>query len=227
MGVLICILSVIIGTTCGLVIKRYFHRGISSNILYDTFGYGSLAIGIININKAQTLTVIILSIILGTCIGNLINIEDTIIKYSLKVLNRIHNIKIDKNDLSLIIMIFCFSGSGIFGALSEGMAGNSEILIAKSIMDIFTAFIFAISLGSILYLIIIPESFILVILLIIGKLVAPILTYEMIQDFMAVGGLVTLIIGLKILKIRSTKILNLIPSLIIVFPLSWFINLLP
>lgn len=46
-----------------------------------------------------------------------------------------------------IIVLFCASGTGIFGAMNEGMTGDPSILIAKSFLDFFTAMIFACSLG--------------------------------------------------------------------------------
>ena len=46
-----------------------------------------------------------------------------------------------------IVVLFSFSGTGIFGAMNEGMSGNFDILIVKSFLDFFTAMIFATSLG--------------------------------------------------------------------------------
>ncbi len=45
-------------------------------------------------------------------------------------------------------MLFCFSGVGIMGALTEGMTGDATLLLVKAIMDLFTALVFAISLGA-------------------------------------------------------------------------------
>jgi uncharacterized membrane protein YqgA involved in biofilm formation len=46
-----------------------------------------------------------------------------------------------------IIVLFCASGTGIFGAMREGMTGDASILIAKAFLDFFTATIFACTLG--------------------------------------------------------------------------------
>ena len=42
-----------------------------------------------------------------------------------------------------IIVLFCASGTGVFGAMREGMTGDASILIAKAFLDFFTATIFA------------------------------------------------------------------------------------
>lgn len=44
-------------------------------------------------------------------------------------------------------VLFCASGTGIYGSLDEGMSGDITILVSKSILDFFTATIFAASLG--------------------------------------------------------------------------------
>ncbi len=46
-----------------------------------------------------------------------------------------------------IIVLFCASGTGVFGAMREGMTGDASILIAKAFLDFFTATIFACTLG--------------------------------------------------------------------------------
>lgn len=38
-----------------------------------------------------------------------------------------------------IIILFCASGTGIFGSMQEGMTGDPSILIAKAFLDFFTA----------------------------------------------------------------------------------------
>ena len=49
--------------------------------------------------------------------------------------------------LVTIIVLFCASGTGIYGALDSGMSGDHTILISKSILDFFTAMIFGGTLG--------------------------------------------------------------------------------
>lgn len=50
------------------------------------------------------------------------------------------------NTLVTIIVLFCASGTGIYGSIVSGMSGDHSVLISKSILDLFTAAIFACSL---------------------------------------------------------------------------------
>ena len=43
--------------------------------------------------------------------------------------------------LVTVIVLFCASGTGIYGSIVSGMTGDNSILIAKSVLDLFTAMI--------------------------------------------------------------------------------------
>ena len=47
------------------------------------------------------------------------------------------------------IVLFCSSGTGIYGCLDAGMTGNATVLLSKSILDFFTAMVFACNLGAV------------------------------------------------------------------------------
>jgi len=47
----------------------------------------------------------------------------------------------------------------------------------------------------------------------------------MFNDFIAVGGLMTFILGLNIAKIKSISAVNLLPALLIVWPASYAFSL--
>lgn len=43
----------------------------------------------------------------------------------------------------------------------------------------------------------------------------------MLQDFVAVGGLLTLVLGLSIAQIKHISAVNLLPALVLIWPSSW------
>lgn len=126
-----------------------------------------------------------------------------------------------------MIILFCFSGTGIFGSINSGISGDHTILIAKSIMDFFTAIIFGAITGYLVSAIAIPHIILNMFLFFFGSLLFPLLTDSMVQDFKAVGGIITFAVGLKISKVRHYQVLNMVPALILVFLFSKLWNLLP
>jgi len=59
--------------------------------------------------------------------------------------------------LVTVIVLFCFGGTGIYASLDSGMTGDHSVLIAKSILDFFTAAIFACNIGYVVSLVAIPQ----------------------------------------------------------------------
>ena len=119
------------------------------------------------------------------------------------------------------MVLFCASGTGIYGSIVSGMSGDHSILIAKSILDIFTAMIFACSLGLVTSLIAVPQAVIFLILFFCARLIFPLTTPAMVNDFKACGGLIMLATGFRIAKIRDFPIADMIPAMILVWPLSY------
>ena len=119
-----------------------------------------------------------------------------------------------------IIVLFCASGTGIFGAIHEGMTGDPNILIAKSFLDFFTAIIFACSLGIAVSAICVPMLAIQLTLAACAALILPLTTPAMMADFSAVGGLLLLATGLRICGIKMFAVVNMLPALLLAMPLS-------
>lgn len=120
-----------------------------------------------------------------------------------------------------VAVLFCCSGTGWYGVLNEGFTGDSSILVTKAILDFFTAIIFAAVLGRLVSYIAAPQLLIYIILFSISRLVVPFVTDTMIADFSAVGGIVELATGMRIAGIKKdTKVINIIPAMILIFPIS-------
>ncbi|RAZ63923.1 hypothetical protein DK853_44520, partial [Klebsiella oxytoca] len=74
-------------------------------------------------------------------------------------------------------------GTGIYGCLDAGMTGDNTILLSKAILDLFTAMVFACSLGAVVSLVAVPQLVIFMLLFYGAKLILPLTTPDMIADF--------------------------------------------
>lgn len=220
-GVLVNVLSVGIGALLGSVIGGFVSERIKAN-LPTVFAYCALAIGINSVIKVVHLPVVILSIVIGFVVGEILHLETLCERCfssaSKKILPK--GASLDMELFITAVALFCASGLGIFGALSEGMSGEASILFSKSILDFFTAIVFAISLGAITAIIAVPQLAILLFVFFIARAVSLLITPEMMADFTATGGLLTIATAFRMGRIKTLPIINLIPALIIVFPLS-------
>lgn len=124
--------------------------------------------------------------------------------------------------LVTIIVLFCASGTGIYGSLDSGISGDHTILISKSILDFFTAMIFACNLGMAVPFIAIPQVMIFLVIFALAKVIYPLTTPEMIADFKACGGFLLIATGFRMAKIKEFPVADMIPAMVIVMPVSWF-----
>ena len=123
--------------------------------------------------------------------------------------------------LTTVIVLFCASGTGIYGAIVSGMTGDHSILIAKSMLDLFTALIFACILGGVVSVIAVPQFIIFFILFLCAGVIFPMTTDTMINDFKACGGFLMIATGFRMIKVKMFPVADMIPAMIIVMPVSW------
>ena len=70
-------------------------------------------------------------------------------------------------------------------------------------------------------LIVLPQFLILCACIYGARFILPLTTEAMLQDFVAVGGLLTLVLGLSIAQIKHISAVNLLPALVLIWPSSW------
>lgn len=229
-GVIVNASSVLLGGIFG----GFFGNKLSEDFkekLNMIFGACSMGMGIFSIAPMKNMPSVIFAVILGTIVGLTIHLGQIFNKGALLMQRPItrmiptENLSISKDEfMSLMVtatVLFCASGTGIYGSLDEGMSGDLTILVSKSILDFFTAAIFAASLGYVVSIIALPQFIIFFILFLLARFILPFTTPSMISDFKACGGFLMLATGFRMVKLKMFPIAEMIPAMILVMPLSW------
>ena len=226
-GIIINALSVAIGGVVGALFGHKLPTRINSE-LTKIFGVCSMGMGVSSIGLMKNMPAVIFAVIIGTAFGLAINLGGIINKGAGCMEKPVGKIFPNKNkDMSreeymtmlvTIIVLFCASGTGIYGSLDSGMSGDHTILISKSILDFFTAMIFGGTLGMVVAAVAIPQCVIFA----AAKFIFPLTTPEMIADFKACGGFLLLATGFRIAKIHNFPVADMIPAMVLVMPVSWF-----
>lgn len=229
-GIIINVLSVIFGGIVGGLLGEKLSEKFKTEINL-IFGACSMAMGIYAIAPMKYMPAVIFSVVIGTGIGLAIHLGEKINKGAMlmqrPIAKLIPNEKMTMsqeefiNTLVTVIVLFCASGTGIYGSLDSGMTGDSSVLIAKSILDFFTAAIFACNLGYVVSVIAIPQFIIFFALFLMAKFIFPLTTPAMILDFKACGGLLMLATGFRMIKVKMFLTADMIPSMILIMPISW------
>lgn len=230
-------IGIIVNTSAilfGGIFGALFGHKLSSDFtekLTSVFGICAIGMGISSVILMENMPAVILAIVLGTSIGLFLHVGiwiETGAAFLQKPIARIAggragNRITHEEFLSLLvtaIVLFCASGSGIYGSLDAGMTGNTSILLSKSILDFFTAIVFACSLGIVTSVIAVPQAIIFTGLFLAAKVIFPLTTPTMIADFKACGGFLLIATGLRMAKIRNFPVADMIPSMVLAMPIS-------
>ncbi len=221
--------ALIIGGLGGAVLGRRLPRRVRETLPL-TFGIIAAAIGTTLMNKVHALPAVALALILGSLAGELAHLErglEKAIGWAQRQAERLMpgekgNPRVEGfvGKFVTLLVLFCASGMGIFGATQEGMTGDAHILLAKSILDLFTALIFAAELGPAVALICLPQLLVQGGLFLGAGLLVPLATPEMLADFSACGGVIMMATGLRICGIKFFPIVNMLPALFLAMPCS-------
>lgn len=235
-GVIINTVAIFLGGIAGALLGNKLPEKYKEQ-LNLIFGLCSIGMGISSIVLMKYMPAVVFALIIGTIVGLVFNLGDKVYEFCSKLQKVMIRIVPKKETnmseteflatLITVIVLFCSSGMGIYGSLSEGMTGDSSLLITKSILDFFTAAIFACNLGYIVSLIAVPQFVIFTTLFLTASFIVPLTTPDMIADFKACGGFLMVAAGFRILKLKMFPVVDMIPAMILVMPFSWFwVNLI-
>lgn len=214
----------IAGALGGEIMSDSFKEGLNM-----TFSLCSICMGIYAIAPMKNLAAVVFAVILGTSLGIIFHLGKAINRSAQGMqhfISRFINAPSEMDQVTFettlvtVIVLFCASGTGIYGTLTEGINGDATILISKSILDFFAAVIFGANLGAVVSLIAVPQIIILTIIFSLANFIVPLTTPDMILDFKATGGILMLASGFRITKIKMFPTADMIPIMIVIMPIS-------
>ena len=225
-GTLVNMFTVFIGSLIGVWLQQAFPPNIKV-ILFQAIGLATILIGIQMSLKMPDgyLLILIFSLVIGGIIGELLSI-DQFLKGLGEQLKSSLNIGDEKFTDGLVTasLLFCVGSMVIVGAIEEGISGNRELLMVKSTLDGVSSIVFASTYGIGILFAIFPLFFIQGGMTILARQMKPFFTTTIIDQISAVGGLLILAIGIKLLNLGTINIENLLPSLLVIVFLTWIFD---
>ena len=228
-GVIVCALALALGGLAGALFGKKLKADFKEK-MDMVLGSCSLIMGTASIVLMETVPAVIFSVIVGTALGLALHIGDWITRGAAAMQRGIA--RLGRRDpapgegstaaLVTVLVLFCASGTGIYGSIVSGLTGDHSILLAKAIMDGFTALVFACTLGVVVSVVAIPQAVIFGLLYLCGGLILPHTTPAMVNDFKACGGVIMMCTGFRMLKLKQFPIADMLPAMVIVMPVSWF-----
>lgn len=229
MGTIINAISIILGTIIGLIFKKgikdKYQLGINQalGLSIALIGLNGVLTNMLyvdnNIIKSQYELILIVSLTIGSFIGNYLDID--------KHLNSIGSILENKFNIKGLALgfinaslIFCIGAMAIIGSLNDGIYNDSSILIVKSMLDFVTCIILASSLGIGVMFSSISVLVYQGLITISASYLAIYLNDIVLAQICCVGYSLLIMTGLNFMNITKIKVANFLPSIIVVFLLA-------
>lgn len=212
-GTIVNSLAIIVGGIIGLLFKNIIPEKISESLI-KTIGLAIIAIGISLISAGENSTLLIVSLVIGTIIGELIDIEGKLNKFGAFIESKMKN---KGNNVALgfvtCTLIYCVGSMAIIGSIQSGLNGNHEILFSKAIIDGITSVSMAVSMGTGVIFSSISVFIYQGILTMLASFMQSLLTSLVVNEMTAIGGVIIMGIGFNFLEIKRIKVGNLLPAI--------------
>ncbi len=221
-GTLINAGAIIVGSLIGLFIHTRLPKNIIK-IVFQAIGLFTIFIGVKTALNTNNLVIMILSLVIGSIAGEMLKIEEGMNKFGEYIKKKL-KFGQDKFSEGFItaFLLFCMGSLTILGAFEEGLGGEPNLLLAKSVLDGFSSIALSVSLGIGVIFSVIPLLIYQGGLTLFAGSIQEIMQEPIINELSAVGGLMLIGLGLNILEIKKIKVLNMLPALVVVVVLAYF-----
>lgn len=225
-GTIINAILVIVGSLAGLLFKKILPERLKSTLLQAV----GLIVMFVGIGGAVSATLtfsdgafgtkdtlnMILSMVFGTVIGELIDIEkrlDTFGAFCQRKLIKGDAKSTFAEGMVTASLIFVVGAMAVVGALDNGIRGDNSTLVAKGIIDCITGMVLASTLGIGVMFSAIPVFLYQGAIALLGVYIEPYLTDAVISQMSFSGSILIFAIGVNMLGLTKIKVGNMPPAI--------------
>ena len=213
-GVLINAAAVAAGGVLGTLGGRLMPEKMKQTVLAAT-GLVSIGIGISGAIGSSNQLIPILSLVIGSVIGELLHIEDGITRAGDWLQKRFGKSGPITAGFVTGSLVFAAGAMAVMGALESGLKNDHTILMTKSVIDMAGSVAFAGSLGigvafSALSILVLEGTVTL-----LASLLTGVLTDAVITEISVTGSLIIIGVGLNVLGLTKLRIMNMTPALLL------------
>ncbi len=209
--------AVIAGTLIGLPLKGKLSERFNT-IIIQGLALCVMIIGIQMAVAASDMLGVVLCVAVGAALGEALRLEDRLDRLGDFLRSKVEKKKTEGEKSTFTeafltsTILYCVGAMAIIGSLEAGFSGNYTTLLAKSTIDGITSILLAAALGVGVAFSCIPLVIYQGLITLSAGALSNILPAETIAMMSAVGGLLVLAIGLKMLGIIKVKVSNLLPA---------------
>jgi uncharacterized protein len=230
-GTIINVAAIIVGSLIGILFGARLPEKLKSTIIAG-MGIFIVAMGIQMFLKTENSLIVLGALLIGTLLGEWWRIEDGLHKLG-ELLERKFSREEEDGSNKFIrgfmtaSLLFCIGPVAILGSIQDGLTGNYNLLVVKSVLDGFASIAFASTLG-------IGVAFSSLIILVYQGTISllatrldAIITTSMMNELTATGGILLVGVGISsLLEIKKIRVGNMLPALLAAPLIVWVVSLL-
>jgi uncharacterized membrane protein YqgA involved in biofilm formation len=228
-GTLVNVGAVVAGSVVGLLLHARLPKRLSE-IAFQAIGLFTVFIGVkmaldlwgASGFEPKRLLILIFSIVGGSIIGELIDIDRHLTRFGewLKARLRLGSERFSEG-LVTAFLVFCMGSMTVLGAVEEGTGKTPTLFFAKSLLDGVGSIAFSAALGIGVVFSVIPLLVYQGGLTLLARVLGTVLSDAIVAEMTAVGGLMLIGLGTNLLDIKKLKVINMLPALVIAALLTW------
>ena len=216
LGVIVNVITVLIGSIIGLLFKKGIPEKVSRAAMIG-LGACTLYIGISGSLCGENVLILIASIVLGAIVGTLLNIDGAINRLAKKVESKFKkqgsNVSIAEGIITATLL-FCVGSMTVTGSIQAGLTGDNSVLITKAMLDLISSMMLASSLGIGVLLSSVAVFIIQGGLVLLAGLISPLMSTGAINEMTCAGSILIIMIGTNLMGITKIKVADFLPAIL-------------
>ena len=215
-GTLLNAATVLVGGLVGTVVGDRLPERLRENVVRGV-GLFVVAMGVKFAIETTNLLFMLGAILLGGIVGSLVGVDAWLTRLGESLQRRFARGRTSTVAEAFVTasIVFCVGPLTFLGSIQNGLAGDATLLTVKSVLDGFTSIALAATLG---WGVLLTVPLILLYqggLALGASLFAGLLSDLQLREMSAVGGLLLMGVGLKLLGIRDVKVADFLPAIVV------------
>lgn len=211
--------AVLLGTLLGVVVGSRLPEGLQERVMMG-LGLVTLVLGVDNALEWDGTSPLIVmgGVLLGGIAGEALGIEDRLARLGDALQERVAGAGRSRVSEGFVTasLLFCVGPLTVVGSIQDGLTGDSDVLVTKSLLDGFASIAFAATLGWGVGL---AALTVLVVQGTISLGASPLDSVlgegtDALAALTSAGGILIIGISLKLLGVRDVKVGNFLPALV-------------
>lgn len=208
----------LVGLFAGKLLPERLQKAFMSALALVVIG-----IAIPGIGNSQKALVPILSMVLGTIIGELLDLDGAVIRLGDWLQRKTGGRGRFTDGFVNSTMVFAVGAMSIMGGLNSGLLGDHTVLFSKSVIDGVSALLFASTMGVGVVFSSVPVLLWEGLVAVLASTLSPLLSADVIAEINSVGSLLLLTIGLNMLGATKIRVMNMVPAMFLPILLCRFL----